>query len=302
MNNEEKSALLCDTLTGACELPLSQGDTTVTKANPSSDIIYFTDPICSSCWGIEPQLRKLKIQYGDQVRLAYRMGGLLPDWSYNSGGISKPSDVYHHWREVSAYYQMPIDGSVWLNDPLVSSYPPSIAFKAAQIQDPSKALSFLRYIREMVFVHNQNIAKWEQLRVAALAVGLDPGLLQQDMGNSASEAFEKDLTLSRTHGVRGFPTLLFINSKGEEKRLYGSQPYTTFEQLLAWAAPKPLIRSALPTDETLFKIYPTWTAKEWSIVKDISFEKAVSELNSYTSAGQLEAITIETGVLWKVRN
>ena len=30
---------------------------------------------------------------------------------------------------------MPIDGDVWLEDPLNSSYPPSIAFKAAEMQD-----------------------------------------------------------------------------------------------------------------------------------------------------------------------
>ena len=92
-------------------------------------IIYYTDPICSSCWGIEPQLRKLKLEYGNFIEIEYRMGGLLPDWSYNSGGISKPSDVAHHWDEVSAYYDMPIDGNVWLTDPLSSSYPASIAFK-----------------------------------------------------------------------------------------------------------------------------------------------------------------------------
>ncbi|ULT40102.1 DsbA family protein [Niabella defluvii] len=85
------------------------------------------------------------------MEIDYRMGGLLPDWSYNSGGISKPSDVAHHWDEVSVYYDMPIDGDVWLEDPLPSSYPPSVAFKAAQMQDHAKAVAFLRIIREMVF-------------------------------------------------------------------------------------------------------------------------------------------------------
>jgi hypothetical protein len=55
------------------------------------------------------------------MEVKYRMGGLLTDWSYNNGGISKPSDVAHHWDEVSVYYDMPIDGNVWLEDPLPSS-------------------------------------------------------------------------------------------------------------------------------------------------------------------------------------
>ncbi|WP_337069209.1 DsbA family protein [Pontibacter sp. 13R65] len=64
-------------------------------------VIYFIDPICSSCWGIEPRLRKLKLEYGNSIKIEYRMGRFLPNWSYNSGGISKPSDVAHHWNEVS---------------------------------------------------------------------------------------------------------------------------------------------------------------------------------------------------------
>ncbi|MCH5685729.1 DsbA family protein [Niabella sp. W65] len=152
---QQNNPLLCDRETGICEIP---GSTATLPAIDMASIIekpikltYFTDPICSSCWGIEPQLRKLKLEYGDSMEIDYRMGGLLPDWSYNSGGISKPSDVAHHWDEVSVYYDMPIDGDVWLEDPLPSSYPPSVAFKAAQMQDHAKAVAFLRIIREMVF-------------------------------------------------------------------------------------------------------------------------------------------------------
>ena len=88
------------------------------------------------------------------------MGGLLPDWSYNSGGIGKPSDLAHHWDEVIEHYDMPIDGNVWLEGSLNSSYPPSIAFKAAQMQDNDKAILFMRTNREMVFLQKKNIAKW----------------------------------------------------------------------------------------------------------------------------------------------
>ena len=166
MSKLNENPLLCDVETGMCKMP----DSTVTSAiqmnstiNKPIKVIYFTDPICSSCWGIEPQLRKLKLEYGEILGIEYRMGGLLPDWNYNSGGISKPSDVAHHWDEVSVYYDMPIDGDVWLEDPLDSSYPPSIAFKAAEMQDKQKAVLFLREIREMVFLQKkilQNGSIW----------------------------------------------------------------------------------------------------------------------------------------------
>src|SRR5690554_4961318 len=101
------------------------------------------------------------------------MVGLLRDWNYKSGGISSLKDVAGHWDEVSVHYDMPIDGDLWLEDPLNSSYPPSIAFKAAQMQDEEKAFLFMREMRELVFLKKKNIAKWEHMATAAKTVGLD---------------------------------------------------------------------------------------------------------------------------------
>jgi hypothetical protein len=168
-NNRNKMSdnpMLCNPDTGLCATPergIPASTETAATARDGREkpiqITYFTDPICSSCWGIEPQLRRLKLEYGAYLHIDYRMGGLLPDWSYNSGGISKPSDVAGHWDEVSHHYEMPIDGDVWLEDPLPSSYPPSIAFKAAQMQDETRAIAFLRRIREMVFLEKKNITR-----------------------------------------------------------------------------------------------------------------------------------------------
>ena len=170
MEDQSSNPLLCDIETGMCQMPDAPQELPENKiiaGHKPVKVIYFTDPICSSCWGIEPQLRKLKLEYGDSFEMEYRMGGLLPDWRYNSGGISKPSDVAHHWDEVSHHYDMPIDGDVWLEEPLHSSYPPSIAFKAADLQYQSKAVAYLRVIREMVFLRKKNIARWEHLVTAA---------------------------------------------------------------------------------------------------------------------------------------
>src|SRR5690554_1063154 len=168
---EQTNPLLCDIETGMCEIPIGKENDSIATITQSSKkpvkVIYYTDPICSSCWGIEPQLRKLKLEYGNSIEIEYRMGGLLPDWSYNSGGISSPADVASHWDEASLHYDMLIDGDVWLEDPLHSSYPPSIAYKAAQMQSEEKAYLLMRKLRELLFLHKKNIAKWEHIETAA---------------------------------------------------------------------------------------------------------------------------------------
>ncbi len=299
----KNNPLLCDPQEGICETPPGL-ERTVTGKQPVAEtkpvkIIYFTDPICSSCWGIEPQLRRLKLEYGHHVEVVYYMGGLLPDWSYNSGGISKPSDVAHHWDEVSAYYRMPIDGDVWLEDPLHSSYPPSIAFKAAQIQDPARAIAFLRAIREMVFLEKKNITKWEHLSAAAVSVGLDPVRLQQDYESQAQDLFRADLDLARSMGVRGFPTLFITDSLGNRELVYGFKPYSVFEAAIRKIDPS---AERMPYDKSwqgLFAKYPTLTAREFTELSDLSPEQSGQELDRLTREGKLTRLMTKNGAVWR---
>lgn len=302
---EKNNPLLCDIETGMCEMSGNQTDSMGSNqfksvAKPIK-VIYYTDPICSSCWGIEPQLRKLKLEYGNSIEIEYRMGGLLPDWSYNSGGISKPSDVARHWDEVSIYYDMPIDGDVWLEDPLSSSYPPSIAFKAAQLQDKEKAIEFLREIRELVFLHKKNITKWEYLEAAAKKTGLDTEQFKADYESKAKELFNEDLKLAKELGVRGFPTLFFMDNMGKTEKVYGSRPYTAYEDAIL-ELDSTVEKSVYSKDLTaVFAKYPTLTAREFSELTGTLRNEAEKVLNELTRKGELEKITTKNGSIWSVK-
>lgn len=299
---EQNNPLLCDPESGVCEIQTnktSSANSSFLKANKKTiKIIYYTDPICSSCWGIEPQLRKLKLEYGNTIEIEYRMGGLLKDWSYNSGGISKPSDVANHWDEVSLYYDMPIDGDVWLEDPLMSSYPPSIAFKAAQVQDNEKAIKFLREIREMVFLQKKNITKWEYLELAANEVGLDIVKFKTDYEGKAKELFEEDLKLGRELGVRGFPTMFFTDTTGHKEMVYGSKPYNVFENALLKLFPNASKTSYDKTWSALFSKYASLTAKEFSELAGADRTESEKYLDNLTANGQLEKLTTKNGAMW----
>lgn len=299
---DKNNPLLCNPETGICEIPVNKSNianSSLVKANKKPvKIIYYTDPICSSCWGIEPQLRKLKLEYGENIEIEYRMGGLLPDWSYNSSGISKPSDVAHHWDEVSVYYDMPIDGDVWLEDPLSSSYPPSIAFKAAQMQDNEKAILFLREIREMVFLQKKNITKWENLEQAGKKVGLDIVKLKTDYEGKAKELFEEDLKLGRELGVRGFPTMYFTDTTGQKEIVYGSKPYIEFENALVKLLPTATKSSYNKSWVTVFSKYHSLTAKEYSELTETPRNESEKYLDDLTVKGHLEKLTTKNGAIW----
>ncbi len=304
MSNEtlKSNPLLCDLETGMCETGAPQAGTPAMNAGSAPEklirVIYYTDPICSSCWGIEPQLRKLKLEYGNSIALEYRMGGLLPDWSYNSGGIGKPSDVASHWDEVSLHYDMPIDGDVWLEDPLDSSYPPSIAFKAAQLQDEKKAILFLREIRELVFLQKKNITKWVHLEAAAKKAGLSTARFKTDYEHAAKELFEADLKLGKELGVRGFPTLFFADEAGKAETVYGTRPYAFYEMAILKLNPDAVKQEYRKDWESLFSTYPSLTAREFAELSGAPRKESEQLLNSLSDAGELEKMNTKNGSLW----
>ncbi|MCT2564549.1 DsbA family protein [Chryseobacterium herbae] len=295
--------LNCDYEKGVCEIretPNSESSTEQLQSTKDKiTIIYYTDPICSSCWGIEPQLRKLKLEYGNAVELDYRMGGLLPSWDiYNSGGISKPSDVAHHWEEVSPYYKMPIEGGVWITDPLNSSYPPSIAFKAAQMQDKKKAVVYMRILREMVFLDKLNITKIEHLEKAAELAGLNVTQWKEDYESKAQIEFKKDLDLGRQLGVRGFPTLIFTKDDEILDILYGVKPYADFEHRIKKISADVTKEEYSLEPEQLFAIYPTLTTQEFAVLSNISFEKSFEKLQKLTEENKVSRKKYKNGDLW----
>lgn len=302
MNENKTNPLLCDPVSGTCEMLIGEKpneNAGISTENKPIKIVYYTDPICSSCWGIEPQLRKLKLEYGEYIDIDYRMGGLLPDWSYNSGGISKPSDVAHHWDEASLHYEMPIDGNVWLEDPLDSSYPSCIAVKAAQIQSKDKAVKFMRILREKLYLEKKNIAKWENIAEAARLTGLDINKLKTDYEGSAKILFQEDLNYAKTLGVRGFPTLFFADENKNQLTVYGSKPYASYENALLALYPEAKKQPTINENPlSIFEIYPTLAPKEYAVLFDKSYVEATTILENLFEKGELNKKSIKNGSLY----
>ncbi|MDX1758010.1 MAG: DsbA family protein [Arenibacter algicola] len=295
--------MLCNPETGVCEIPNQQSSSSqnvqFTADGKPIRVIYYTDPICSSCWGIEPQLRKLKLEYGHLLNFEYKMGGLLPDWRYNSGGLSKPEDIAKHWDDVSSYLLMPIDGDVWLEDPLYSSYPPSIAVKAAQIQDDQKALVFLRRLRELLFLEKKNITKWEHVVQAALYSKLDVNQLKEDYLNGSGEKhFLEDMELGRQLGIRGFPTIIFIDEKGNDQIVYGARLYADYEKAIKKLLPISKKKYYDNSLNNLMSHYPSLTVKEYAELSNINILLAKQSLESLSSSNRLKKTVTKNGNLY----
>ncbi len=266
-------------------------------------IVYFTDPICSTCWTIQPQLRKLRATYGSSIDFRYVMAGLLPSWkNFNRWGITSPSDVYHHWNDEADKSGMPIDPTIWIKDPLESSYSPSIAFKAAQLQDIDKAILMLRRLNELIFMESDNITKAEVIKRAAYDVGLDAARLMRDFNKNAVMMFQEDLRLTTEMGINLLPTFIFKVNNEIKEYLVGAQTYESFEKVILGLNPMIVKKDLRLTAIEVFNKYPSLTKKEFKFLTNTNDAEADLILSELLSKGAVRELVTPNGHILITKN
>ena len=263
---DTKNNMICDLETGICGPGGDEEMQFIDLSAPQKkiDLYYVTDPICSHCWALEPVLRKFTEQYGQYFNMHTLMGGLLEKWdgfADVSNGINGPEDVAGHWREVGEHSRMPIDGTVWLTDPIESSFIPSRVFKVIQQQNSEIATAFLRRAREALFAFNKNIAKDDILIELVNQVGLDGvKIVAQSKLPDADTSLQEDFQLVRQLGVRGFPTIVLLNEEKKGAKIVGARSLEQYVSALKQMLPgeeiqpkeKQSLKTLFQTEKLLF--------------------------------------------------
>ncbi|NQX47545.1 DsbA family protein [Paenibacillus tritici] len=288
--------MICDLKTGVCGVGEEDEHTQMIDFNPQQPAItlyYATDPICSHCWAIEPTLNRFIRQYGQYFKVQLLMGGLLAGWNGfadRANGIQQPADVAGHWKEVGEHYRMPIDGTLWLSNPVQSSYPPSRVFKVIQSSHPGNEHAFLRRAREAVFVFNRNIGEEQVLIDIVNGLGL-PGddIVQASALEAAQDLLEEDFQRVAQLGVRGFPTLVMVNEENKGVKLVGSRTLQNYVDALQQLTTTPLIPAAVPALPELMAEGHLLFAREIEVMYDIEQQ----EVEDFTAAA-LPAQTYHT--------
>ena len=277
------------------------------------EILAFTDPVCTWCWGAEPVLRKLQVGYGDQVRIRPVMGGLVEDIRafYDRanaiGGDPEGSNaqISRHWLEASGRHGMPVrtDGFRLFTAETVSTYPQNIAFKAAELTDPALAARYLRRLREASAAEARETGRREVLIELASEVELDLATFIGHLTDgSAERAFRADLELTREYGARGFPT--FYLRFGERALLL--RGYQTFQAMqavietltdgaLQWRAPTPDADSLLGFLRTFGRAAPVELTTDFDL-PTADLERLLAGL---AAGGTIRRVAAGNGCFWE---
>ena len=285
--------MICDLETGICG---ESGDEEMefidfNKPTKKIDLYYVTDPLCSHCWAIEPTLRRFKEQYGHYFNFHTVMGGLLEKWHDGpidpANGIYKPADVAGHWREVGEHTRMPIDGSLMIDNPVQSSFPPSRVFKIIQKHHgDDKAFEYLRRARESLFAFNENIGENAELIEIVNQMGLNGEVIVNEANEqSGQDLLLEDFTLTKNLGARGFPTIIIVNEENKGVKIVGGRPFEYYVSGLAQVleeTPEPKKQPPLPK---LLKDEKLLFAKELEVMYDIEPANLVNFIKENLAGG-----------------
>jgi predicted DsbA family dithiol-disulfide isomerase len=215
------------------------------------EVTYYTDPLCSWSWAMEPEWRRVRNEFGDRMAWRYRMGGMIADWSsYRDplNDVAVPAQMGPRWMEVGRMLGVPIDPYIWEEDPPASSYPACVAVKAAERQGREQGERYLLRLREAVMRERRNIARRDVLIAVAneLArtsrddpIDFDADALVRDIDSGAAlELFRDDLLDVSYRQIGRFPTMI-VRAPGKDEGvvIVGYRPYTLLRAALTYVAP-----------------------------------------------------------------
>ena len=269
---------------------------------------YHTDPACSASWAAEPRLRRLIVEFGDDVEITYVMGGLAREFEDLPGLVMT-------WLEHAAESGMPMDPRIWSSGSPRSSYPACIAVKAAAEQGAAAGARLLRGLREGFMCHRRKLDAPEALVEEARRAGLDLERFRIDLESHAIlEAFGNDLEATRTitdaareaglttEGSHGssverltFPALRF----GDDRWVGGDHAYDDWraaaiaEGAEAAAGPRPDVLTALGR-------FGTMATAELEAVCDLPGPRAGAEVWRLASEWRVKRVPVLTGELWEL--
>lgn len=192
-------------------------------------LIYIGDPMCSWCYGIAPELDKVKTHFKDQINYEVVLGGLRP---YNTQSmIELKSFLTDHWKHVHAASNQPFNYDI-LNstDITYDTEPPCRAVVAVRQIDASKALSFFKETQSAFYRDNKNMHLVESYFDALEKVRIGKKeFTDLFISKQLKSDVKKDFLKASQLGVNSFPTIILKN--GEEYTIV-AKGYAKAEEMI----------------------------------------------------------------------
>jgi putative protein-disulfide isomerase len=171
-------------------------------------LIYFSDPMCSWCYGFSPAIEAIQRAFGAGLRVRLVMGGLRPGTDTPMTDQAK-AEVAGHWTHVHEASGLPFNAAVLREGFIYDTDPAARAVVVVRRDDPDLALAYLARAQRAFYAEARDITSGEVLAELAAELGVDPDrFLAQWGAEDAKQETWRDYAISQRAGVTGFPTLV----------------------------------------------------------------------------------------------
>lgn len=216
------------------------------SVTPSLTLTAFTDPMMGLSYESEPAIRKLETHYPERINFRHVMAGLVRNVydfvDASDLALGKQVAIDRYLLRLAKIYEaeesisgMPINMSkLKLFSPdHTSSIPLNLAYKAAQLSDPSRAAQFLYNLRYATIVECKPTTRMSEILAVVARTGMDIDAFQgaYDSGH-AHAAMEDDFAFRRSLNITRLPTYLF-DYAGRQRLVAGVLGYADFARVIA---------------------------------------------------------------------
>ena len=172
-------------------------------------LIYFSDPMCSWCYGFSPVIADIRRAFGRALPIRLVMGGLRPGTDTPMTPEAK-SQIVGHWHHVEEAANLPFDGSVMDRaDFCYDTDPAARAVVWVRRHDAELALTFLGKLQAGFYAQSRDITQVAVLAAMVSEIGLSAGdFVKAYDGEDLKNETWSDYGTSQRAGVTGFPTLV----------------------------------------------------------------------------------------------
>lgn len=254
---------------------------------------YYTDPACPWSWALEPNLRRLEVEFGEAIAIRLVLAGRWP-------AFEDPQAQVAAWLEACDRSGMPFDPRLWLESPPASSHPACLAVVAAREQGAAVQAAYLRRVREGLMCGRRKLDALEALVAEAHGVpGMDAARLRRDLGSSAMlERFGEHIERTRAiGGPEALPALAFGDAGDRVVR--GFVPYDAWRAAALAAGAEPLGEPP-PSIEQALRRFGTLATAEVAAACELPGPRARAALWQLALEWKVVAERRFTSALWRL--
>src|SRR5690606_10078049 len=104
--------------------------------------------------------------------------------------------------------------------------------------------------------------------------------------------------LGRQLGVRGFPSIFFIDQNGNQKFVYGSRPFESYEEAIQALLPEAQKQQYDKSWKSLFARFNSLTVKEFSTMAETDLSATEAVLEALVEQGHVRRVETRNGNLY----